>query len=74
VSEMITLPLGRVMRDGCQPEAASLRRIKRWWRQGFPAAFTRPGGLGRGLVDGVFMAVTRCLRSWAPASKRRPQR
>jgi hypothetical protein len=36
-------------------------------------ALTGTSELDSDLVDGEFMAVMRCLRSWAPANKRRLQ-
>ena len=73
-AEIIALPFGRAMSRGWRPEAAILKRRNRRGRQGFPVACVRTGELGNNLVDGMLMAVMRYLRSWAPASKRRPQR
>ena len=73
VAEIIALPLGRAMSQGWRPEPMVLRCKGQHSRQGYPVAFTRPNEPGSDLVNCMFMAVMRCLRSWAPANKHRPQ-
>ena len=73
VAEIIGLPLGRAMLWGGRPEPEVLRCKSQRSRQGFPVALTGTSELESDLVDGVFMAVMRCLRSWAPVNKRRLQ-
>jgi hypothetical protein len=71
--EIMALPLGRAMSRGCRPEPEVLRCKHQRSRQGFPVALAGTSELDSDLVDGVFMAVMRCLRPWAPVSKHRPR-
>jgi len=71
--ESIARPLGRAMSRGGRLKPAPRKREDQRSRHGFPVALTGTSELDGDLVDGEFMAVMRCLRSWAPANKRRLQ-
>jgi hypothetical protein len=67
--KVVTLPSGRVTSHGWQTDPALLGRQIVRSKQGLPITLTRVDKLGSGLLDGVLMAVMRCLRLAAPVSK-----
>lgn len=68
--EMVTLPLGRVTISWLAPGANGWARQNADAGQGYPVALGRANKLGSDVIEGMLMAVMKCLRSWAPVSKR----
>jgi hypothetical protein len=71
--ETVALHLGGRLLRGRQMRPTFLERQNDCFRQGSPVALRRANELVSNLVDGMLMVVMRCLRSWAPASRRMPR-
>jgi hypothetical protein len=63
VTEIITLPLGRVMSRGWELKPVFLKRKDHGFGQGSPVALNTTNEFDRDLVGRMFMAVMKCLRS-----------